>query len=63
MPVECCPVCLHHTTRLLEASSQIARVNYYTCDGCLHVWTTSKQTDEFVRHITKPAETARASIM
>ena len=52
MPVQPCPVCNRPTAKLLEASSQIAYVNYYTCQGCHHVWTTSKQTGEFVRHIT-----------
>jgi len=37
---------------LLEASSQIAYVNYNTCLACHHVWTTSRKTGEFLRHIT-----------
>ena len=37
---------------LLEASSQIAYENYNTCLACHHVWTTSRKTGEFLRHIT-----------
>lgn len=32
-----CPKCTHHG-RHLAASSQNARVDYYRCDRCGHVW-------------------------
>ena len=34
----------------------MALVNLYTCDGCDHIWTTSKQTGRFLMHITRPPE-------
>ena len=56
MPVQPCPVCHRPTTRTLDATNKIAHVNYYTCEGCHHVWTTDRQTGEFLRHITPPPE-------
>ena len=37
MPHRVCPKC-QHDGRLLEATSQSARVDYYRCDECGHVW-------------------------
>ena len=60
MPVQPCPVCNRPTAKLLEACTEIAYVNYYACERCHHVWTASKQTGAFLRHITtleaQPAE-------
>jgi uncharacterized Zn finger protein len=37
-----CPKCLQHG-RHLAASSQNARVDYYRCDRCGHVWSIDKK--------------------
>ena len=55
MPAQLCPACHRENPRLLEVSSKIAVMNFYACDFCNHVWTTSK-TGEFVRHITREPE-------
>ena len=47
-----CPVCLVPTPRLLEASSEIAHVNYYRCPKCAHVWTVAKDDPTRLTHIT-----------
>ena len=52
MPVLSCPNCGEPTPRELEAS-QFAVVNYYRCGNCGHVWTTDKQTNQIVSHITE----------
>ena len=54
IPIQPCPVCRRPTTKTLDATNQYAHVNYYTCEGCRHVWTTDKQTGAFLRHITPP---------
>lgn len=62
MPITRCPACTAPTSRTLNAPSQHATVNYYRCEHCSHVWTTSKATGELVQHITpltkKPKERA-----
>jgi len=52
VPAQVCPACVRTDTRDLEATSKIAVVNYHGCSRCGHLWTTSKNTGEFVRHIT-----------
>ena len=51
MPVTPCPSCGRPTPRLLDFTSQYARVNFYRCD-CGHIWTTDKTDGSIVRHIT-----------
>ena len=40
-----CPRCQHPKTSLLDASSQLARVNYYGCKRCGLVWHRPKSGD------------------
>jgi len=51
VPVLACPNCGELTPRELEASL-IASVNYYRCGNCAHVWTTDKQTNAILTHVT-----------
>ncbi len=44
MPVQPCPMCNRATAKDLEATNKIAYVNYYTCEACLHIWTTDRKT-------------------
>jgi len=52
MPTLRCPSCSTETPRLLGAPSQYARVNYYRCQHCGHVWTTDKNDSNIVTHVT-----------
>jgi hypothetical protein len=52
MPLHSCPACNRPAPRLLAAATKIATVNIYQCASCGHLWTTDKDTDEFVRSIT-----------
>ena len=56
MPNQPCPACARPTPRTLDATNRIAYVNYYSCESCGHIWTTSRQTGEFLRHITPLGE-------
>ena len=47
-----CPQCDNRSPRLLETLSLTAKVDYYRCDGCGHVWTTRKGTPDTVHHVT-----------
>ena len=49
-----CPACRTLTPRpvLLQSSSSDVTVNYYRCDHCAHVWTTTKDGTTIVRHVT-----------
>ena len=51
MPVLACPNCGAATPRDLGQST-LAPVNYYRCEACKHLWTTDKNTNEIVRHLT-----------
>jgi len=51
MPVLSCPNCQEMTPRQLDGSDT-ARVNYYRCGACGHVWTTDKRTHEILTHVT-----------
>jgi uncharacterized Zn finger protein len=52
MPIQPCPACGQQTPRHLHETSKIAHVNYFRCDSCGHIWTTSKQDGSLVNHIT-----------
>ena len=52
MPVQPCPACARLTTRHLDFTSQYAHVNYYQCEGCKHIWTTSKKDGALLTHVT-----------
>lgn len=52
MPVQPCPGCGTETPRKLDAASQQARVNYYRCPTCGHVWTTTKDGGAILDHVT-----------
>jgi len=56
-----CPVCAQNMPRHLPVSSDGASVNYYRCDRCRHIWTTSKVTGNVLTHVTplpSPSRTA-----
>jgi hypothetical protein len=59
MRVQPCSAGSGPTARLLEACSKIAYVDYVACEHCHHLWTTSKKTGEFVRHITTLYDSGR----
>ena len=44
------------TAKDLKVTNKIEQVNYYSCEGCHHIWTTDRKTGEFLRHITPPPE-------
>jgi len=46
-----CPNCFAASPRQLSMSD-IARVDYFRCAYCGHVWTTDKRTHEIVGHVT-----------
>ena len=52
MPTRSCPACDCPAPRLLDEISTSALVNYFICDACRHVWTTSKQNGSLVHHVT-----------
>jgi hypothetical protein len=37
---------------MLQYPSEFAQVNYYRCDRCGHVWTTSKDDPAKITHVT-----------
>ena len=57
MPSCPCPVCNAPTPRHLDAPSSYARVDYYRCGRCGHVWTTEKADPQKIRHVTEPPAT------
>jgi hypothetical protein len=50
-----CPSCGTPSPRLLEASSKDARVNYYRCPQCAHVFTVNKEDPTWITHVTPHA--------
>lgn len=46
------------TPRVLDGPSQFARVKYYRCDECGHVWTISLDGKAIMEHVT-PLDEAR----
>ena len=48
MPIQPCPACAR-AARRLDDSTKFASVNYYRCEGCGHVWTTSKEDGSVVK--------------
>ena len=48
-----CPLC-QAEGRFLAGASQHADVNFYRCDKCEHVWSTPKDADGPIRHVTPP---------
>ena len=52
MPNKPCPNCGAIVARALDAASQDAHVNYYRCQSCGHIWTTTKDGSAIVRHVT-----------
>ena len=57
MTSSCCPSCLSPQPTLLAVLSKDARVNYYRCSNCGHVWTIDRETGNVLHHVT--ALTAR----
>ena len=49
-----CVKCAHKTAHLLPTLSEMARVDYYRCRDCGHVWTTVKGTKDLLEHISLP---------
>lgn len=39
-------------------STATARVDYYRCEACRHVWTTAKDNTDVLTHVTEPTPTA-----
>jgi hypothetical protein len=56
VPNQLCPTCEKPTQRKLDGPSDFATVNYYRCEGCGHVWTTSKKDGSIVTHVTPLAK-------
>ena len=52
-----CPACQTFTSPVLLRD---ARVDYYRCDQCGHVWTTTKDGTATVRHVTPLKRSLRA---
>ena len=46
-----CPNCDAPFPNRLQASSAFL-VNYYRCGDCTHVWTTDRETNEILSHVT-----------
>ena len=57
-----CPSCKWTPPKLLSDLSQDARVNYYRCPECGHVWTTDKNDTVILRHVTTLAMTVHARV-
>ena len=56
-----CPACPSQTTpNPLPHLSNHARVNYYRCLDCHHIWTTTKDDQTLLRHVTRLPETSPA---
>lgn len=53
MPTHPCPCCEYDTPRKLDAPSEYARVDYYRCGQCGHVWITDKDDSTRIQHITE----------
>ena len=51
MPTLPCPNCGAPTARQMNLTGG-AYVNYYRCEACTHIWTTDKQTNEVLDHVT-----------
>jgi hypothetical protein len=47
-----CPLCGHLTLQPLSSTAN-ARVDYYRCDACTHVWTTEKGSTVVLAHVTE----------
>jgi hypothetical protein len=47
-----CPACGQSVSGPLSNSSRDAVVDYYRCDRCAHVWTTTKDGLSIVKHVT-----------
>ena len=52
MPSVPCPNCTAVTSRWLFEMSAAAKMNWYRCEDCGHVWTTNKKTNEVSGHVT-----------
>jgi hypothetical protein len=52
MPDQECPNCHATVARELKPPSDFAHVNYYRCERCGHVWTTTKDGARIVHHVT-----------
>jgi len=52
MPIQRCPSCDRPTLRLMDETIRDAAVNYYRCRNCDHIWTTTKDGDAIVEHLT-----------
>ena len=57
VPNQLCPACDKPTARPLHDASKLAYVNYYRCEGCGHVWTTSRYDEQVVHHVTPLPQT------
>ena len=61
MLLQPCPACHLAKPQFLNECSKNAYVNYYRCEGCSHIWTTSKNTGLINNHITPLAKKAHAA--
>jgi|KBSMisStandDraft_5_1062788.scaffolds.fasta_scaffold365021_1 hypothetical protein len=56
-----CPACpSQNSPKPLPHLTEHARVNYYRCLDCHHIWTTTKDGQTLVRHITRLPEPTRS---
>ena len=60
MPHRLCPLC-HQPGRLLESASDGARVEYYRCDACYHVWSHDQSDpDSAPEAVTTPKKPSKS---
>jgi hypothetical protein len=62
VPNQLCPTCEKPTPRKLDGPNDFATVNYYRCEGCGHVWTTSKKDGSIVTHVTPLAKAPKKQV-
>ena len=48
MPVQPCPACYQQMLKHLHETNL---VNYYTCEGCGHIWSIDKLYPSLVTHV------------
>ena len=51
-----CPNCQSQTVVpfVMSANLRFRSVDYHECVACAHVWTTDKETQQFIAHVTTP---------
>ena len=57
-PRTACPVCQTSQIRTLSVASEIAQVDYFMCERCLHIWNVPKRANGPINHVSDPAVSA-----